>query len=217
MAAGVILGSYGCKADEKKKKDLINEKPEISSITTIIEYTSRDNKGKEKNATKVIDDYIPEINNKVTFGPLLSEKFSDDKNAKEQFKKNIKDEYGADDNKYEEIVKDAAKWQTFTFDYYVANPFPQRIAFKKITSAAKDGILLDYYLDGERGVPSGNGTYIMLEGMVDTSKYKDEAAIKAALIEMKPQIIYTFIQSIDDTVDDWSKVDTKMLPIDISK
>ena len=211
MAAGVILGSYGCKAD---KKDPKVDKSEVASVTTIIEYTSVDDKGNEKKATNVINNYIPEIDNNAEFGPLLSEKFSDDKEAKEKFKQNIK-EYGADEKKYEEIVKDAANWQTFTYDYYVANPYSQRIAFRTIKSTPKDGILLDSDLGCEKSIPSGKGAYIMLEGMVDTSKFKDEAAIKAALAEMKPEIVYTLVQSIDDTVDDWSKVDAKKLPMDI--
>ena len=215
MAAGVILGSYGCKAD-KKKTDINSDKSEIPSVTTIIEYTSVDDKGKEKQATNIIDNYIPDMNNKVEFGPLLSEKFSDDKNAKELFKKNIKS-YGADEKKYEEIVKNAANWQTFTYDYYVVNPYPQRIAFKTITSKTKDGILIDNELGCEKSIPSGKGSYILLEGMVDTSKFNDEAAVKAALEEMKPQIVYTFVQSIDDTVDDWEKADTKTLPMNIAE
>lgn len=216
MAAGVILGSYGCKADDNKKAHIGKDKSEIPSITTIIEYTSIDNKGHEKKATNIIDNFIPEMNNKVEFGPLLSEKFSDDKDAKEQFKKNIKS-YGSDEKKYEEIIKNAANWQTFTYDYYVVNPYSQRIAFRTITSTTKDGILIDNDLGCEKSIPSGKGSYILLEGMVDTSKFKDEASIKEALKAMNPQIVYTFVQSIDETVEDWSKIETKKLPMNIAQ
>lgn len=224
MAAGVILGSYGCKdtktSEETTKAAEGNSNvsvstSELSSITTVIEYTSVNKKGKEKNATSVATIVDPGIN-KAHFGPLLSEKFSDDKNAKDNFKKKV-DTYSIDEKKADEIIKDAENWQTFTYDYFVSNPFSKRIAFRTISSTPKDGIILDGDIGCEKGVPSGVGTYIILEGLVDTNKYKDEDAIKAALKEMKPQIEYTFVDGMDDTIDDWSAVKTKQLPIDISR
>ena len=226
MAAGVILGSYGCKSNTEPKAEIIYSSEsaegkdkastkELTSVTTVIEYTSVDKKGKEKQVTSIATIIDPGINN-AHFGPVLSDKFSDDKDAKNDLKKKA-EQYGTDEKKVEEIIDDAENWQSFTYDYYLSNPFSKRIAFRTISSTPKDGILLDGDIGCEKGVPSGAGTYIILEGLVDTNKYKDEAAIKAALKEMKPQVEYTFIESADDSVDDWSNVKTKQLPIDISR
>ena len=215
MAAGVLLGSYGCKTDESQEMTVTGEKKEITSITTVYEYTSIDSKGKEKDVTTVDTIEVPSIN-KAVLGPKLSEKFSDNKENKEKLKKNIAN-YGADEKKYEEIVNDAENWQTFTYDYYVPNPFAKRIAFRTITSKTKDGILINSDMGCEIGVPSGKAGYIMIEGMIDKNKYPDEASIKKALSEMDIGLKYVFLESVDDSVDDWSKVDTQILKIDFSK
>jgi len=221
MAAGVILGSYGCKdsgnneAEDTTAGTSASETTELTSVTTVIEYTSVDEKGKEKQATTVDTIVIPSIN-KAVLGPTVSEKISDDKTYKDSFKKRL-DDYNTDEKQYEEIVNDAENWQTFSYDYYVSNPYAKRIAFREISSKSKDGILVDGNVGCEKSIPSGKGSYIIIEGMVDKNKYKDEAAIKKALEEMDLNIEYTFVESVDDTVEDWAKVDTKQLSIDISR
>lgn len=217
MAAGILLGSYGCKKAEKEgsKQPEVTGKSEITSVTTVIEYTSIDSKGKEKKMTTIDTIEDPSVN-KAVLGPKLSEKFSDNKEAKEKLKKNIAD-YGADEKKYEEIVKDAENWQTFTYDYYVANPYAKRIAFRTITSNSKDGILVNSDVGCEVGVPSGRAAYILIDGMIDKSKYPDEESIKKALSEMDICIKYTFLENADETVDDWAKADVKTMPLDFTK
>ena len=214
MAAGVLLGSYGCKKEEPKTP-AAEGKSEITSVTTVIEYTSIDSKGKEKQMTTVDTIEDPSVN-KAVLGPKLSEKFSDNKEAKDKLKEHIAD-YGADEKKYDEIVKDAENWQTFTYDYYVANPYAKRIAFRTITSQNKDGILVNSDVGCEVGVPSGRAAYILIDGMVDKNKYPDEESIKKALGEMDICVKYTFLESADETVDDWSKVDVRTMPLDFSK
>lgn len=213
MAASVLLAAYGCKDGKKAVKQEVNM-PDIKDSVARVDFTSVDQNGKEVNATTFYDVPAPDLN-KAVLGLSAKETFEKE-GAKENFKKNL-DDYGIDDKQYEEIVNKQEDWQSYSYMFYIANSTPRRIAFRSVSHTDKDGIIINNDLGCEYGVPSGRGSTIYIEGMVDKSKYADEAAIKKALSEMNVKLNYTYVENMDDTVDDWSKVDIKTMDIDFTK
>lgn len=213
LAAGVLLASAGCGGKTKTKTPELNQ-PVIENSTAVIEYTSINEKGEETNVTTVQDVNIPDLNKPVS-GMSLAQKL-ESKNEAERFEKN-KEDYNISEDEYNKIVEKADEWISFNYLFYVANSTPQRILFRNIKYNDNKDIKINSDLGCEYGVPSGSGMSIVFSGYVNSSKYESEDALKAALSEMGIQIIYTSVESIDDSVDDWSKVSTKTMDIDFTK
>lgn len=213
MAASVLLVTCSCGKTAGKKTEGPAQ-PDIKNSTAVIEYTSVDKDGKETEKSTVTKLEIPDMNTPV-LGLTLEEKF-EKKDAQKQFEKNI-ESYNIDKKEYEKIIEEKEDWQTFTYCIFVTNPLAKRIAFQFVTHKNIDGVILCDDLGCEYGMGSGYGMTIALDGMVNKAKFKDEAALKEALGKMDVKLLYTFVASMDETVDDWSKVETKELKIDFSK
>ena len=213
MSAGILLTACGC-GGKKAAENLELNQPVVKDSTAVIEYTSKKADGKEVAATTIADVESPDIDQPV-FGLTLTEKF-EKKGAQERFMEDIKS-YDIDEKEAKKIVEKAADWQTFTYSIYVANSNASRIAFQYITHESVDGIEINNDLGCEYGVPSGYGMTILIDGIVDKSKIPDELALREALSKSKINILYTYVKSMDDTVDDWNAVETKKMAINFEK
>lgn len=213
LAAGILLVSAGCGKETKGKPEPLNQ-PVVENDTAIIEYPTINEKGEEEMVTKT-DSVLSSIVNKPVTGISLAEKL-ENKQEKERFEKYI-DTYDISEKEYKEIEKEAENWVSFDYDFYVANSTSKRILFRNITHTAKDGIIIDNDMGCEFGLPTGVGMMVSFSGYFDATKYQDEEAMKAALAEMNIKIIYTQVESIDDSIDDWSAVETQTMDIDFTK
>lgn len=216
MAAGILLSTCGCKANDSKNKksDSGLTQPDVSNSTAVIEYPTTDANGKESVVTKVADVQTPDVNMPV-LGLTLQEKFEKE-GEKEQFKKNI-DKYKISEKECDKIIDKASDWQTFEYDLYVSNTQSKRVAFRFIKHQNLDGIILNDDLGCEYGMGPGYGMTIAFDGVVDKTKFADEAALKDALSKMGIKLIYAYVTSADDTIDNWETVSTREMEIDFSK
>ena len=216
MAAGILLSTCGCKANDStsKKTNSALTQPDVSNSTAVIEYPTTDTNGKESVVTKVDDVQTPDINMPV-LGLTLKEKFEKE-GEQERFKKNI-EKYKITEKEYDKIVDKASDWQTFEYDIYVTNTQSKRIAFRFIKHQNLDGIILNDDLGCEYGMGSGYGMTIAFDGVVDKTKFADEAALKDALSKMGVKLLYAYVNSADDTIDNWETVSTREMPVDFSK
>lgn len=205
LAAGVLLTAYGCK---DSKQTGLNQ-PTIEDNQAVIEYPSVDSEGNEVDATNIVD--IDEDVGKLNAGSSLEDAFKNEA-AKDKFL-NRNEDFGIDDEKAEQIVEEAAKWTKFTYSLYVANSNAQRVSFRMLKATNTEDIIIDTDLGCEYGFNPGKGMTIIIEGLVNSSKYETEEEIIAALNEMDIEIIYTLINSDLDSVDDWSKVTTAYMPV----
>ena len=213
LAAGVLLATAGCGKEKAKQLPDLNQ-PSIENSTAVIEYTSTNEKGEETPATTVVNINVPDLNKPMT-GLTLKEKL-ENKNEAKRFE-DSKENYGLDSKEYKKLVEEADEWVAFNYVFYVANSTSSRILFRKIKYNESKDILLDTDLGCEYGVPSGGGMTIVFSGFVKSSRYETEETLKTALSEMGIQLIYTPVDSIDDSIDDWSAVETKTMDIDFTK
>lgn len=216
MAAGILLSTCGCKANDSKNKksDSGLTQPDIANSTAVIEYPTTDTNGKESVVTKVEDVQTPDVNMPV-LGLTLQEKFEKE-GEQERFKKNI-DKYKISEKDYDKIVDKASDWQTFEYDLYISNSQSKRVAFRFIKHQNLDGIILNDDLGCEYGISPGYGMTVGFDGVVDKTKYKDEAALKEALSKMGVKLLYAYVTSADDTIDNWETVSTREMAVDFSK
>lgn len=213
LAAGVLLATAGCGKEKAKQLPDLSQ-PNVENSTAVIEYTSTNEKGEAAPATTVVDVNVPDLNKPIT-GLTLKEKL-ENKNEAQRFEKSKKS-YGIDDKEYKKIVEEADEWVAFNYFFYVANSTSSRIVFRNIKYNENKDVLLDSDLGCEYGIPSGGGMTIAFTGFIKSSKYETEEALKSALAEMGVQIIYTPVESIDDSIDDWSAVESKTMDIDFTK
>lgn len=214
VSASILFSVAGCGKTEEKEKDLELNQLVVENSTAVIEYTSIDDKGQEVSATTVADVNAYDLNVPAT-GISLKEMLQNE-SQKRRFEMS-KESYGLTDKEYEQIIAEADKWATFSYDFYVANSTAKRIAFANLEHTDKDGILIESDLGCEYGIASGHGLSIVFEGLVDSRKYSSEDELKKALSEMNIQILYTFVKSMDDNVEDWSKVEIRKMSIDFTK
>lgn len=230
MAAGVLLGTYGCKKSETANENgkateanpsAVSEEASAATgsnkATTVVEYTSVDANKKEVQATKVVEYDTRAFYNVVRSGETFKEQMDNDKNLKENIKKHI-DNYNIDEKQYEEVVKKAEHWVSFEYNYLFVNTTPTRITFDRLSHTNADGIILnDYCIGCERGIASAQDGVITLEGFYDESKYPDEQAFLDALSKMSINVVYLPIENIDQTISDFENPQFKTLPIKITK
>ncbi len=220
LAAGVLLTAYGCKGDEEAATTTapttlvagVNQ-PVIENSTAVIEYTSVNDKGEYVEATKVVqvnDNAVGKLNTSSSFGEDIK-----DQKEKDKFLARNED-FGIDKDTAQDIVDNAASWTKFSYSVYIANTYASRIAFRKIKAANTENIIIDRDLGCEYGFNPGSGMSISIEGLVKTSAYETEEEIIAELNKTGLQIIYTLVDSADDSVDDWSKVTTAYIPVKIT-
>ena len=207
LAAGVMLTAYGCK-DNKKDSGL--NQPTIENNKVVVEYTSVNEKGKEVEATNVIDinkDVVGQLN----AGSSLNDTLKNDE-AKDKFVNNS-ESLGINKEDAEQIVEEAEKWTKFSYSLYVTNSNAKRVAFRNLRATNTEDIIIEKDLDCEYGFNPGKGMMIFIEGLVNSAKYETEEEILAALNEMDIDIIYTYVESDLDSVDDWSSVTTAYMPV----
>ncbi len=206
LAVCAILTVYGCK--DKDESGL--SQPTMNDDKVIIEYTSTNDKGKPVDATNVVDVNKDAIGN-LNAGSTLDKVFKDEKDEDKFLDRN--EDFGIDDDKAQEIVDNAEKWTKFTYSIYVANSHPKRVAFGMLKATNTDDIIIDTDLGCEYGFNPGRGMPILIEGLVNSSKFETEEEILAELNKMDIQIIYTLVDTDLDSVDDWSKVTTAYMPV----
>ncbi len=207
LAVCTILTVYGCKDkdDSGLSQPTMNDEDKV-----VIEYTSTNDKGKPVDATNVVDVNKDAIGN-LNAGSTLDKVFKDEKDEDKFLDRN--EDFGIDDDKAQEIVDNAEKWTKFTYSIYVANSHPKRVAFGMLKATNTEDIIIDTNLGCEYGFNPGRGMPILIEGLVNSSKFETEEDILAELNKMDIQIIYTLIDSDLDSVDDWSKVTTAYMPV----
>ena len=213
LAAGVLFATAGCGKEKAEQLPDLSQ-PNVENSTVVIEYTSKNEKGEEVPATTVLNVNTPDLNKPKT-GLTLKEKL-ESKSEAERFEK-YKENYGLDNKEYKELVEKADEWVSFNYLFYLANSTSSRIVFRKLKYNESSDVLIDGDLGCEYGIPSGGGMSIVISGFIKSSKYETEEALKAALAEMGIQIIYTPVDSIDDSIDDWSAVESKTMDIDFTK
>lgn len=207
LATGVILTAYGCK-DSKTEGNL--NQPTIENNKVVVEYTSVNEKGKEVEATNVIDinkDVVGQLN----AGSSLKDTLKNDE-AKDKFVNNS-DSLGIDKEEAEQIVEEAEKWIKISYSLYVTNSNAKRVAFRSLRVTNTEDIIIDSDLGCEYGFNPGKGMVIFIDGLVNSAKYETEEEIITALNEMDIDIIYTFLDTDLDSVDNWSSVTTAYMPV----
>ena len=123
------------------------------------------------------------------------------------------EDLGIDKDQAQEIIDNAEKWVKFTYSIYVANTTASRVAFRKLKATNTENIIIDTDLGCEYGFNPGRGMTIYIEGLVNSTKYETEEEIIAELNEMDVDIIYAFVETDLDNVDDWSAVTTAYMPV----
>lgn len=207
LVAGVLLTSFGCKnneGNEESESQVHITQPSIENGTAVIEYPSLNESGTEVMVTKVTE--VNNFINQISVGKNLAEI------NKDRFVPRFND-FGITKAEAEEMVKEGTTWVQFSVSIYIANVKSKTASFGMIKATNKDGIMMDTKLDCEYGIPSGKATYILLNGIVDTSKYETEEAILEALGGMDIQIVYALLEETGDSVDDWSQVTTAYMPV----
>ncbi|MBQ3127704.1 MAG: hypothetical protein IJC13_01555 [Clostridia bacterium] len=207
LAACVILTAYGCK-DGKDNTGL--GQPEINDNQVVIEYPSMNSDGKEVDATNVVEVNKDAIGN-LNAGSSLSDTLKDKEDEDEFINRN--EDFGISKDEAQDIVDNADKWTKFTYSIYVANSNAKRVAFRMLKATNTEDIIIDTDLGCEYGFNPGRGMPILVEGLVNSSKFDTEEEILAELNKMDVQIIYTLIESDLDSVDDWSQVTTAYMPV----
>ncbi|MBR5262741.1 MAG: hypothetical protein IKV49_02850 [Clostridia bacterium] len=207
LVMGVILTAYGCKGG-KENSGLAQ--PEINDNQAVVEFTSVNNDGKEVDATNVIEVNKDAIGN-LNAGSTLADTIKDQKDEDKFLDRN--EDLGIDKDQAQEIIDNAEKWVKFTYSIYVANTTASRVAFRKLKATNTENIIIDTDLGCEYGFNPGRGMTIYIEGLVNSTKYETEEEIIAELNEMDVDIIYAFVETDLDNVDDWSAVTTAYMPV----
>lgn len=208
----MIVTTGGCKKTDTADNSPIKQ-PVVENNTAVVEFTSVDANGKEIEASTVVNtagDFV----NYYEPGIPLSKKIATEE-GKAKFEKKAED-YQVSKKKLEEVENNAEKWETFSYLVLIANTTGKRMAFEYITVDRDDDLIVDTGLGCEYGIGPGNAESIEISGLVNTEKYKDEAAVKEALKALNVQLKYTYVANEDETVDDWSKADVHYSPITIS-
>ncbi len=211
LAAGVVLTAYGC-GDKDEKEANVNQ-PVIENNTAVIEFTSVDDNGKEVEATNVVEVNGDAIGN-LGSGSTLKDTLKDKEDENKFISKN--EDYGIDKDTAQDIVNNAEKWVKFTYSLYIANTHSKRIAIRELKATNTENIIIDTDLGCEYGFNPGKGMSILVEGLVDSSKYETQEEIVAELNNMDIQFIYTLIDGNSTDVEDWSKVTTAYMPVTFS-
>lgn len=207
LAAGVMLTAYGCKDN---KKDAGLNQPTIENDKVVVEYPSVNSDGKEVDVTNVIE-VDDKVVGQLNAGSSLNDTLKNDE-AKDKFVNNS-GSLGIDKEEAEQIVEDAEKWTKFSYSLYVTNSNAKRVAFRSLRATNTKDIIVDTDLGCEYGFNPGKGMMIFIEGLVNSAKYETEEEILAALNEMDIDIIYTYVETDLDSVDDWSSVTTAYMPV----
>lgn len=121
-------------------------------------------------------------------------------------------DYGIDSETAKSLVNDS-KWTTFEVMVKVTNTNGKGIAAKDIKADNTAGIKVSQPLGVEYGIPSGKSQYIFISGIADSSEYGTQDAIISALGGMNIRLCYTFLDNPSESVEDWSKVEIKYMPI----
>lgn len=207
LAAGVMLTAYGCK--DNKAEGGLNQ-PTIENNKVVVEYPSVNNDGKEVDVTNVIE-VDDKIAGQINAGSSLKDTLKNDE-AEDKFINNS-GSLGIEKEEAEQIVEEAEKWTKFSYSLYVTNTNAKRVAFRSLKATNTEDILIYTDLGCEYGFNPGRGMMIFIEGLVNSAKFETEEEIRAALNEMDIDIIYTFIDTDLDSVDDWSSVTTAYMPV----
>lgn len=207
LAAGVMLTAYGCK--DNKAEGGLNQ-PTIENNKVVVEYPSVNSDGKEVDVTNVIE-VDDKIAGQINAGSSLKDTLKNDE-AEDKFINNS-GSLGIEKEEAEQIVEEAEKWTKFSYSLYVTNTNAKRVAFRSLKATNTEDILIDTDLRCEYGFNPGRGMMIYIEGLVNSAKFETEEEIRAALNEMDIDIIYTFIDTDLDSVDDWSSVTTAYMPV----
>ena len=207
LVMGVILTAYGCKGGNENSG---LAQPEISDNQAVVEFTSVDDNGKEVDVTNVIEVNKDAIGN-LNAGSSLADTIKDKEDEDKFLDRN--EDLGIDKDQAQDIIDNAEKWVKFTYSIYVANTTSSRVAFRKLKATNTENIIIDTDLGCEYGFNPGRGMAIYIEGLVNSTKYETEEEIIAELNEMDIDIIYAFVESDLDNVDDWSAVTTAYMPV----
>lgn len=207
LAVCAILTVYGCKDN---KEDTGLGQPEITDNQVVIEYPSVNDDGKEVDVTNIVEVNKDAIGN-LNAGSSLSDTLKDEDDEDRFLNRN--EDFGISKDEAQDIVDNAEKWTKFTYSIYVANSHAKRVAFGMLKATNTEDIIIDTDLGCEYGFNPGRGMPILIEGLVNSSKFDTEEEIVAELNKMDIQIIYTLIDSDLDSVDDWSQVTTAYMPV----
>ena len=206
LCSCTVKTSQGTK-NAKKGNDgvVITKKPDAKEKgTSVISYTYKDDKGKEKKGEVNID--FEEVDNiQLTERRVLdNKKFVSDIAQKE---------YKMPEKEAEKAVQKDSDFKEFTFTEYIENKANKRMAFKSVSvdlNGQKD-IWIKSSLDAEFTIVPGSIYPIYVSGIADMSKY-DEDSLEEAFKNIKVQLEYTLVDSAQEDID-WDNVDIKVMDI----
>ena len=178
-------------------------KEENGTVIYTHSYTDKES-GEKKEYTEVVD--VEKVN-----VPQVIAK--DDKVAqtiKDSFTKGDKKETGMSDKDIKEITDKPENWRAFYIVKYIQNKSDKQLAcsFVDVENNGENGIWVKRELGAEYSVGPGNSMNIEIYGIADMSKYESDEDFEEAFKKLKIKLMYTFMDSSEADVDDWSNITT---------
>lgn len=176
--------------------------------------TTTTKKGSGNKTTTTTKLHIAEnIDAELAMGLTVNQMFRTD-DAKQAFIKNINKTYKITPEKAKEILNKGNDWTAFDYTFYVTNTTKKRIYVKEIKATNGNDIVVNAEMDCEYSFGPGNGMSMNFNGLFNNKKYATDEDLIEALKGANVQIVYALIEVDQYDVDDWSKVQTKTLPVE---
>lgn len=215
LVAGVLLASFGCKKGDEGQTTTVPVTegdialPSADNGTFKVEVTVQDIKDgtTAANATTQVEEKTGEL-----FHIKLVDTLD---NVNENTKRHLTertDALGIDKAKAEEMIKSGTTWYYVQIEVYILNSKSKTAAMRYVKANQTESLIVDTELETEFGIAPGRGSYITMDTYIDTSKFETEEEIISTLQSMDIKIAYTLMDSINDSVDDWSAVTTAYIP-----
>lgn len=211
----VLLGTFGCSKGKDSSGgkdagvvDFGDMKEENGTVIYTHSYTDKET-GEKKEYTEVVDV------DKVNIPQVIAKDEKISQTIKDSFINSDKKEDGMTDDDIKDITDKPENWRTFYIVKYIENKSDKQLAcsFIKAENNGENGIWVKSELGAEYSIGPGNAMNIEIYGIADMSKYDSDEAFEEAFKKLKIKLQYTFIDSSESDIDDWSSVTTYAMNI----
>lgn len=175
--------------------------------------TTTTKKGGDSKTTTTKAHIAENIDAELAMGLTVNQMFRTEE-AKQSFLKDINRTYKITPQKANEILEKGNDWRAFDYTFYVTNTTKKRIYVKEIKATNGNDIVINAEMDCEYSFGPGNGMSMNFNGLFNDKKYATDEDLIEALKGANVQIVYALIEVDQWDVDDWSKVETKTLPVE---
>lgn len=216
IVLSVLLGTFGCSKGKGGSEggkdagvvDFGDMKEENGTVIYTHSYVDGET-GEKKEYTEVVDV------DKVNVPQVIAKDDKISQSIKDSFINTDKKEDGMTDNDIKDITDNPENWRAFYIVKYIENKSDKQLAcnYIKAENNGENGIWLKSELGAEYSIGPKNAMNIEIYGIADMSKYESDEDFEEAFKKLKINLQYTFIDSSESDVDDWSSVTTYAMNI----